>query len=66
MWPGNGVLGARRARSGLELALGIQNVARQWNSGKSKSTKWHTVGSGHPKCGPGMEFWEIEEHEVAY
>eukprot|EP00959_Pyramimonas_sp_CCMP1952_P013377 282091-Pyramimonas_sp.AAC.1 len=27
MWPGSGVLGKRRTRSGLQLALGIQNVA---------------------------------------
>eukprot|EP00959_Pyramimonas_sp_CCMP1952_P238669 4987207-Pyramimonas_sp.AAC.1 len=27
MWPGNGVLGTRRTRSGLQLAPGIQNVA---------------------------------------
>ena len=64
MWPGNGVLGTRRARSGLQLAPGIQNVAREWSSGKSKSTKWPTVGSGHSECGPGMEFWEVQEHEV--
>eukprot|EP00959_Pyramimonas_sp_CCMP1952_P096342 2014070-Pyramimonas_sp.AAC.1 len=64
MLAGNGVLGTRRARSGLQFAPGIQNVAREWVSGKSKSTKWLTVGSGHPKCVPGMEFWEVEEHEV--
>eukprot|EP00959_Pyramimonas_sp_CCMP1952_P148719 3110942-Pyramimonas_sp.AAC.1 len=29
MWPGNGVLGTRRARSGLQLALDIENVARE-------------------------------------
>eukprot|EP00959_Pyramimonas_sp_CCMP1952_P407255 8535252-Pyramimonas_sp.AAC.1 len=66
MWPGNGVLRSPRARSGLQLAPGIQHVAREWCSGKSKGTKWLTVGSGHPKCGPGMEVWEVEEHEVAY
>eukprot|EP00959_Pyramimonas_sp_CCMP1952_P182185 3809322-Pyramimonas_sp.AAC.1 len=33
---------------------------------RSKSTKWPTAGSGHPKCGPGMAFWEVEEHGVAY
>ena len=61
MWPGNGVLGTRRTRSGLQLAPGIQNVAREWSSGNSKTTKWPTVGSGHSKCGPGMEFWQREE-----
>eukprot|EP00959_Pyramimonas_sp_CCMP1952_P186256 3894763-Pyramimonas_sp.AAC.1 len=65
MWPGN-VLGCPRARSGLQLAQGIQNVAQEWNSGKSKNMKWPTVGSEHPKCGQGMEFWEVSEHEVAY
>ena len=64
MWPGNGVLGNRRARSGLQLAPGIQNVAREWNSGNSKSTKCVTVASGYSKCGPGMAFWDVEEHEV--
>eukprot|EP00959_Pyramimonas_sp_CCMP1952_P248893 5203079-Pyramimonas_sp.AAC.1 len=44
MWPGNGVLRRRRARSGLQLAPVIQNVAREWNSGRSKSTKCVTVG----------------------
>ena len=34
MLPGNGVLGTRRARSGLQLAPGIQNVAWEWCSGK--------------------------------
>merc|ERR1711920_110697 len=66
MLPGNGLLGTRRPRSGLQLAPGIQNVAREWSSGNSKTTKWPTVGSGHSKCGPGMEFWELEDHEVAY
>ena len=66
MWPGSCVLGTRRARSGLQLAPGIQNVAREWSSGNSKNTKWPTVGSGHSKCGPGMEFWELEDHEVRY
>ena len=66
MWPGNGVLGIRRTRSGLQLAPGVQNVAREWSFGNSKNTKWPTIGSGHSKCGPGMEFWELEEHEVAY
>merc|ERR1712113_664925 len=60
------VLGTRRPRSGLQLAPGIQNVAREWSSGNSKNTKWPTVGSGHSKCGPGIEFWELEDHEVAY
>eukprot|EP00959_Pyramimonas_sp_CCMP1952_P436043 9131074-Pyramimonas_sp.AAC.1 len=55
-----------RDRNGLQLAPSIQNVAREWNSGKSKNTKWPIVGSEHPKCGPGMEFWEVVEHEVAY
>eukprot|EP00959_Pyramimonas_sp_CCMP1952_P133193 2784605-Pyramimonas_sp.AAC.1 len=31
-----------------------------------KNTKWPTVGSGHSKSIAGMEFSEIEEHEVAY
>jgi hypothetical protein len=66
MWPGNGVLGNGRTRSGLQLAPGIQNVAREWRSGMSKSTKWPTVASGPPECGPGMAFWDVEEHEVAY
>eukprot|EP00959_Pyramimonas_sp_CCMP1952_P031493 660630-Pyramimonas_sp.AAC.1 len=61
--PRNGVLGTRRPRSGLQLARlrsglqlapGIQNVAREWSSGNSKSTKWPTVGSGHSECRPGM------------
>ena len=43
MWPGNGVLGIRRTRSGLQLAPGIQNVAREWSSGNSKTTKCVTV-----------------------
>ena len=42
------------------------DMVREWSSEKSKSTKWPTVGSGHSECGPGMEFWEVEEHEVAY
>ena len=64
MWPGNGVLGSRRARSGLQLAPVVENVAREWSSENTKSTKCVTVASGYPKCGPGMEFWEHEEHEV--
>eukprot|EP00959_Pyramimonas_sp_CCMP1952_P277760 5806036-Pyramimonas_sp.AAC.1 len=58
MWPGNGVLGTRRTRSGLQLAPGIQNVACEWCSGKTKNTKWPTVGSRHSKCGLGMVFQE--------
>eukprot|EP00959_Pyramimonas_sp_CCMP1952_P042061 879602-Pyramimonas_sp.AAC.1 len=54
---------ARITQSGLQLAPGIQNVAWGWSSGKSKSTKWPTVGSEHQKCGLGMELWEVEEHE---
>eukprot|EP00959_Pyramimonas_sp_CCMP1952_P148382 3104435-Pyramimonas_sp.AAC.1 len=42
MWPGNEVLGTRRARSGLQLAAGIQNVAREWSSGTPKTTKCAT------------------------
>eukprot|EP00959_Pyramimonas_sp_CCMP1952_P128366 2684078-Pyramimonas_sp.AAC.1 len=64
--PRNAVLGTRRQRNDVQLAPGIQNVAREWSSGNSKSTKWSTVGSGHSKCFPGMEFWELEEHEMAY
>eukprot|EP00959_Pyramimonas_sp_CCMP1952_P025141 527479-Pyramimonas_sp.AAC.1 len=60
-----GSLGSGRARSGLQLAPGIQNVAREWCPGKSKRRKWPTVGSWHPKCRPGMVFWEVQEHEVA-
>eukprot|EP00959_Pyramimonas_sp_CCMP1952_P382932 8023848-Pyramimonas_sp.AAC.1 len=60
-----GSLGSGRARSGVQLAPGIQNVTREWSSGKSKSTKWPTSGSGHSKCGPGVVFWEVQEHEVA-
>eukprot|EP00959_Pyramimonas_sp_CCMP1952_P221238 4624887-Pyramimonas_sp.AAC.1 len=33
MWPGNGVLGTRRTRSGLQLGPDIQNVAWEWRSG---------------------------------
>ena len=53
------------------MAPGIQNVAREWSSGRSKSTKCVTVclkrarfSSGYSECGPGMEFWEVEENEV--
>eukprot|EP00959_Pyramimonas_sp_CCMP1952_P331172 6935049-Pyramimonas_sp.AAC.1 len=40
--PRNGVLGTRRSRSGLRLALGIQHDAQEWSSGNSKTTKWPT------------------------
>eukprot|EP00959_Pyramimonas_sp_CCMP1952_P120487 2519440-Pyramimonas_sp.AAC.1 len=43
MWPGSGVLGSRRARSGLQLAPGIQSVVREWSSVRSKSTKCATA-----------------------
>ena len=33
---------------------------------KAKTTKRPTVGSGHSKCCRGVEFWEHEEHKVAY
>eukprot|EP00959_Pyramimonas_sp_CCMP1952_P201750 4218933-Pyramimonas_sp.AAC.1 len=33
MWSGYGVLGARRTRSGLQFAPGIQNVAWEWCAG---------------------------------
>ena len=58
MLPGNGVLGTRRARSGLQLAPGIQNVAWELCFGNTKSTKWPTVGSGHPKCGMRIVLFE--------
>eukprot|EP00959_Pyramimonas_sp_CCMP1952_P436222 9134811-Pyramimonas_sp.AAC.1 len=58
-----GSLGSGRARSGAQLAPSIQNVARERSSGKWKSTKWPTVGSGHSKCSPGIVFWEVQEHE---
>eukprot|EP00959_Pyramimonas_sp_CCMP1952_P419420 8785093-Pyramimonas_sp.AAC.1 len=61
MCPRNGVLGSRRPRSGLQVAPGMQNVAREWSSGSSKTTKWRTGGSGHPKCSPGMAFWERQD-----
>eukprot|EP00959_Pyramimonas_sp_CCMP1952_P315017 6593562-Pyramimonas_sp.AAC.1 len=41
--PRNGVLGTRRPRSGLQLAPGVQNVAREWSSGTSKTTTCVTV-----------------------
>eukprot|EP00959_Pyramimonas_sp_CCMP1952_P359457 7526718-Pyramimonas_sp.AAC.1 len=54
MWPRNGVLGTRRPRSGLQLAPSIQNVAREWSSGTSKTTKYVTVGSKEsPRHSPG-------------
>eukprot|EP00959_Pyramimonas_sp_CCMP1952_P084047 1757882-Pyramimonas_sp.AAC.1 len=61
--PRNGVLGIRRPRSGLLLAPGIQKHAQKWSSGNSKTTKWLIVGPGHLKSCPGMEFWELEDHE---
>ena len=66
MWPRNCVWGTRRAQSGLQLVPDIQNVAWEWCSANTKSTKWLTVGSGHSKCCLGVVFWELEEHEVAY
>eukprot|EP00959_Pyramimonas_sp_CCMP1952_P066442 1387220-Pyramimonas_sp.AAC.1 len=42
MRPRSGILGTRRARSGLQLAPGIQNVAPEYSSGNSKNTKWPT------------------------
>eukprot|EP00959_Pyramimonas_sp_CCMP1952_P161093 3368572-Pyramimonas_sp.AAC.1 len=33
MWPGNGVLGTRRTRSGSRLAPRVQNVVWEWCSG---------------------------------
>eukprot|EP00959_Pyramimonas_sp_CCMP1952_P121223 2534730-Pyramimonas_sp.AAC.1 len=56
MWPGSGVLGMRRIRSGPQLGPGIQNVAWEWCFGSTKNTKWLTVGSGHSKCGLGVVF----------
>eukprot|EP00959_Pyramimonas_sp_CCMP1952_P277204 5795351-Pyramimonas_sp.AAC.1 len=41
-WPGNGVLGRRRKRSGRQLAPGNQNMTREWSSGNTKNTKWPT------------------------
>ena len=58
MWPGNCVLGTRRARSGLQLALGIQNEDWEKCFENTKSTKWPTVGSQHSECGMGMVFFE--------
>eukprot|EP00959_Pyramimonas_sp_CCMP1952_P081173 1695853-Pyramimonas_sp.AAC.1 len=66
MRPENGVPGTRRTRSGLQLAPGIQNHTQEWSVGNSKSTKWPTLGSRHSKPCPGMQFWEPEDHEVAY
>ena len=34
MWPGNGILGTRRAESGLQFDPGTQDVAWEWCSGK--------------------------------
>ena len=34
MWPGDTVLGTRRAQSGLQLAPGTRDVAWEWRSGK--------------------------------
>ena len=63
MWPGNGVLGTRRTRSGLQLAPGIQNVAREWSSGNSKTTKCVTVclkrGSAAPVRHPPRPPWGV-------
>eukprot|EP00959_Pyramimonas_sp_CCMP1952_P206763 4324260-Pyramimonas_sp.AAC.1 len=61
--PRNTILGTRRPRIGLQLALGIQNYAQERSSENSKNTKWPTVGSGHLKSCPGLEFWELEDHE---
>ena len=49
MWPGNGVLPARKAQSVLQLVPGTPNVSWEWCSGNTKSRKWRTVGSGHSK-----------------
>eukprot|EP00959_Pyramimonas_sp_CCMP1952_P354371 7423746-Pyramimonas_sp.AAC.1 len=65
-WLGGGALGTRRTRSGPQLAPGIQDVAQEWCSGNTENTKWPTAGSGHSRCGPGVVFWEHEEHEVAH
>eukprot|EP00959_Pyramimonas_sp_CCMP1952_P145058 3037190-Pyramimonas_sp.AAC.1 len=64
MWPGDGILGTRRTRSGLQLAPGVQNMAREWCSGNTKNTKWPTADSGHSKSCPGIVFWDLEDHEV--
>eukprot|EP00959_Pyramimonas_sp_CCMP1952_P256014 5347426-Pyramimonas_sp.AAC.1 len=50
IWPGNGVLGARKTRRGLQLPPGIQSVAWEWCSGNTKNRKWPTVASGHSNC----------------
>eukprot|EP00959_Pyramimonas_sp_CCMP1952_P205526 4297961-Pyramimonas_sp.AAC.1 len=63
MLPGAGVMGTRRTRSCLQLAPGIQSHSQEWSSGNSKTTKWSTVGSRHSDSCPGMEFWELEDHE---
>ena len=49
MWPGNGVVGTRRARSGLQLAPGIQNVAREWSSTAHRPPKRNMSPSVPPK-----------------
>ena len=66
MLPRNGVLGAGRARSSLQLVADTPNVSWEQCYGNTKSTKWRTVGSGHSKCGLGIVFWNHEGHEVAY
>eukprot|EP00959_Pyramimonas_sp_CCMP1952_P320086 6698696-Pyramimonas_sp.AAC.1 len=35
-------------------------------SNEKQSTKWFRVGSGHPRYGLGVVFWEHEEHNMAY
>eukprot|EP00959_Pyramimonas_sp_CCMP1952_P431054 9027831-Pyramimonas_sp.AAC.1 len=64
--PRNELLATRRPRSCLQMAPGIQHHAQEWSSGKSKTTKWPTFGSGHSKSCPTGEFWELEDHERAY
>eukprot|EP00959_Pyramimonas_sp_CCMP1952_P433493 9077688-Pyramimonas_sp.AAC.1 len=49
MWPGSSVLGTRRTQSGLQLALGIQNVAWEWCS----------VSSRQSKCGSWQSEWGV-------
>eukprot|EP00959_Pyramimonas_sp_CCMP1952_P109077 2281285-Pyramimonas_sp.AAC.1 len=48
------------------VAPGNQHMVQEWCSGNTMNTKWPTICSGHSKCGPGVVFWEHEEHEVAY
>eukprot|EP00959_Pyramimonas_sp_CCMP1952_P335637 7027978-Pyramimonas_sp.AAC.1 len=64
MWPGNGVLGARRTRSGLQLAPGIHNVAWEWRSGSARAQKWRQLyefdgplGLGEPNSGDSYRNW---------